>query len=165
MDRRLKLVGALLLLASLTLPVSECTHYEASDGTPILVKEDEAPPAGARRVVTYCYVLQSFEPADVDSWSTLFAFIWPIVAVAVLWRKSGGLMSRGVRVLEPLMLGWSFYVVDFISSFLTSGRAIGAHVAFLALAGYATGALWSDIRLVRDWKKKRAAAGPSGSSP
>ena len=52
------------------------------------------------------------------------------------------------------MLAGSFWLVDFTSTFLTSGRAFGAYMAFLALSIYGLATAWADIALYREWKQQ-----------
>jgi hypothetical protein len=162
MYKYLKLAGAVLLLVSLALPVSQCAHHEDAEGRPILVREGETPPEGAVKVVQYSYVLSSFDPANSSDWGILAAYTWPVVVFGILVWKRRGIVSVGVRILEPLFLCWSLYVVDFISSFLTGGKAIGAYLSFVALAVYAIGALLADFTLFRQWRAGSSESGTSG---
>jgi hypothetical protein len=82
------------------------------------------------------------------------AFVWPVLAAALLeWRKHG-LLALGPRILEPFMLAGSSFFVDFISTFLTSGRVFGAYAAFLALSIYGLATAWAGITLCREWRQK-----------
>jgi hypothetical protein len=139
LHRKLKILGAFLLLVSLVLPMSTCTRYVGSEG---------------KRITTYNYAIESFEPEDPHWWVDLLAFVWPVLAVALLeWRKRG-LLALGIRILEPLMLAVSFWLLGFVSGFLASGRAFGAYMAFLAVSIYGLGTAWVDIALYREWRQE-----------
>jgi len=139
LSKRLKLLGALMLLGSLPLPIARgCARVDAQ----------------GRAVDYYVYVFD-----NIDSAGAVFAvgiFAWPIIALGILaWRRKG-YGSLGVRVAEPFLTVLSFYMIDFISTFFTGGRAIGAYVAFAGLGFYAVGGLWSDVNAFREWRRERA---------
>ena len=155
MNKRLKCLGALMLLGSLALPIARgCARVqnpqETAD-THASSRKETSPSVGEYE---YVYVLKSFDPADTDNWATLLIFVWPTIAVGILaWRKKG--VSLTVRILEPFLITYSFVVVNLLSTFFTSGRAIGAYVAFTALGIYAVGALWSDVNAFQEWRSAR----------
>lgn len=169
-DRTLKVLGALLLLVALALPLSTCTHHVDAQGKSLdLVSRDEWP-EDAREVVSYGYVLDGLHPLEGQNYWTsvqtvdlalLLAFIWPVLALAVLHRKPLGPVSIAVRVLEVILVPASIGLIDFSASFLTT-RAIGAYWAYCALGVYAIGAIWSDLTLYQAWRTKRRTSGLAG---
>ncbi len=156
---RLKLVAAVLLLASLALPMASCSRYEDAEGNRVRVAEGDEPPAGVRRVVEHTYALEDFDPLELESWLVLAAFGWPLAALAVRWRRPTGFATGAVRLLELPLVAGSFALIDFLATFLTERREIGAWVAFTALALYAAAAVWDDVRWWRGRRAARAAAG------
>ncbi len=150
-----KLLGALVLLASITLPMATCTHYENSKGERINLVTSEGIPEDAKKVVDSKYVFEKFKPLSPESWIILLAFIWPVLVLIALQWKQRGRVALVIRGFEPLLLAGSFFVVDFISTFWGDSRAIGAYLAFTALVFYAIGTLWCDIILYISWKNQR----------
>jgi hypothetical protein len=154
-DKALKMFGAMLLLVSVTLPMATCTRYEDAEGMRIEVDDVENLPEGVHKVVQSEYALENFDPLDGGEWLKVLAFLWPVLTLAPLWWKPRGPVAVAVRVLELLLVAGSFFLIDFISSFLVDRRAIGAYLAFLALGLYGVGAIWSDVSLYRSWKTGR----------
>jgi hypothetical protein len=137
------------------LPMSTCTHYVDKEGMRVFVEEGKPLPEGVSERFSYNYALEGFGPLEPGLWVRAFAFVWPALGVVVLhWRKRGAIVGC-VRILElPLIVG-SFYLVDFISTFLGDRRSFGAYVAFVALGTYALGALWADVALYRERRQRR----------
>ena len=169
-DRALKVLGALLLLVALALPLSTCTHHVDAQGKSLdLVSRDEWP-EDAKEVVRYRYVLSGLYPLEgQDYWTSvratdltlLLAFIWPVLALAVLHRKPLGPVAIAVRGLEVILVPASIGLINFSASFLTT-RAIGAYWAYCALGVYAIGAIWSDLTLYKGWRRERRTSGLAG---
>ncbi len=154
MHRNFKILGAFLLLVSLAFPMSTCKHHVDGEGKRIVLEEGEAIPDDAREVIRYGYALAPFHPNDAYWWLDLSAFVWPLFAIAILeWRKRGFLVF-GICILEPFMLAGSFWLVEFESTFLATGRAFGAYSAFLALGIYGLGAARADIVVYREWRQR-----------
>ncbi len=151
---KIKLLGALLLLVSLAFPMSTCSHYEDAQGKRIEVAQGDAPPEGARQVTSRTYAFESFHPSDPGDWVRAFAFLWPVLALVILQQRKRGRVALGVRILEPALIGLSLYVVDFVSTFFADRRAIGAYLAFLALAIYAIGTVRVDVMAYREWRER-----------
>ena len=153
MYRYLKLVGAILLLVSLALPMASCTRFEDEEGNRVEVVDGDPHPEGIKEVVTYNYALENFDPTEISSWAVLLTFVWPIIIVGILfWLKRGRIVVV-LRILEPLLVIGSFYMVYWISSFLVTRREWGAYLAFLALGVYGIGFLWEDLILYRGWRQ------------
>jgi hypothetical protein len=151
---KIKLLGAMLLLVSLALPMSTCSHYEDAQGTRIAVAQGETPPEGARQVTSRTYAFEDFHPTDPGNWVKALAFLWPVLALVILQQRKRGRIALGIRILEPALIGLSLYVIDFVSTFFADRRAIGAYLAFLAIGIYAVGSLWADVVVYREWKER-----------
>ena len=146
-----KVIGAVLLLLSMTLPMSSCTETKKS------VSEQASPAAqinSQHSEVKYHYITDNIDLKDPAIWITFFAFVWPVLALGLLqWKKTGrtALIFRG---FELLFLIGSLMWIEFIATFLTDRREIGAYLAYLALVIYAIGAIRCDVLLYRNWKNK-----------
>jgi hypothetical protein len=150
----LKAIGAILLLLSISLPMSTCSVSVQPD--PTIDSYTLSPSEGSKESSSTreekIYLLDHFEPSDPGSWISVLAFIWPLLLIVILrWNANVG-VDLTIRFLEPFFLAGSLFVIEFASTFFADRREIGAYVAFLAIALYATGALWSDISLYLKWK-------------
>ncbi len=148
----LKLLGALLLIASIALPMSSCTVTEEPDDKHVFVSPESKT---SNDEIEYTYVLDYFDHGDPATWITLIVFSWPVLALAFLQWKRDGRAAMVIRGLEPLLLIGSLIWVEFISTFFADRREIGAYLAFCAIGIYAIGAIWSDVALYRNWKYER----------
>jgi len=155
MGQRCKTVGAILVLVSILLPMSTCTTYRDSQGQVAYLKQGEPIPEGVIKKTEYNWALEHFEPTRADAWHKLSLFVWPIFAAIFLVRRPRGKVALGVRVLELPLALYSIWAVEFISTFLTSGRAIGAYTAIGGLSLYVLGAIWADAQLLRIWRNER----------
>ncbi len=147
------------MLLSISLPMSTCTvsvqPNSTIDSYSLSTSEDSKENASTRE--EKIYVLNHFVASDPGSWISVLAFIWPLLLIGInSWKANGG-VDLTIRFLEPFFLAGSLFVVDFASTFFADRREIGAYVAFLAIALYATGAVWSDISLYLKWKNEKRA--------
>jgi hypothetical protein len=155
----LKSIGAILLLLSISLPMSTCSVPVQPD--PTTDSQTLSPSKGPRENASTreekIYVLDHFELSDPGSWISVLAFIWPLLLIVILrWNTNAG-VDLTIRFLEPFFLAGSLFVVEFASTFFADHREIGAYVAFLAISLYAIGAVWSDILLYLRWKNEKHA--------
>ncbi len=147
----LKVIGAVLLLLSITLPMSSCTETKEP------VSEQVSPAAQINSQdseVKYHYITDNIDLKDPGIWVTFFAFVWPILILGLLqWKKTGraALIFRGIEILLIIS---SLIWIDFIATFLTDRREVGAYLAYLALAIYAVGAIRCDVLLYRNRKNQ-----------
>ena len=158
LNHRFKVLGALLLLLSIAFPISRsCSpvRYEDAAGKTIVPDKNGSVPPDARVIENYDYVFTSFNSTKTDDWLKLSIYIWPILVLGILAWKRKGRIALAIRILEPLFIGYSAYVVDVIATFFTSGRASGAYIAFAALGIYTVGTVWEDINAFRDWRRAR----------
>jgi hypothetical protein len=145
LSKRLKLLGALMLLGSIALPMARgCARVDAQ----------------GRLVRPYEYAFDRYEDSD-ERLIVLVIFAWPMIALGILAWRQKGYVSFGVRAAEPFLMVLSFLAINFISTFFTGGRAFGAYVAFAGLGFYAVGALWSDVIVFRKWRSRRTALSES----
>jgi hypothetical protein len=159
--RAVKALGAALVLVSLALPMATCTHYVDGAGDRVAVDDRAHPPPGVTAVEEPQYALADFDPADASDWTRLATFLWPVLVLALLaWRRERGRLAVALRVVEVLLLAWSFWLVAFISSFLVDRRASGAYLAFVGLGLYALGALGSDVLALKRWRAERSERPP-----
>ncbi|MCP4288315.1 MAG: hypothetical protein GY792_28460 [Gammaproteobacteria bacterium] len=151
--KAIKMVGALLLLLSITLPMSKCSYHVDSSGN--RYPRGDKIPGNAIEKWEKNYAFDEFEPLDPGSWTIVLVFTWPVLALGSLQWRPHGRVSWITRGLEPLLLAGSVYIVNFISTFFVERRDIGAYVAFIGLGIYAIGVIWSDISIYRNWKNGR----------
>ena len=150
-----KLVGAILLLASLALPMASCRHYEDARGQWGETRRGQPPPAGAREVVAYQYAWSGLERDDPVSWLPLLAFVWPPLLIGLLRRWKTGRAAVLLRVLEVLLLAYSSWTVYLAATLFVDRMESGAYLALLALFLYALGAVRDDAIAYRTWRRAR----------
>jgi hypothetical protein len=186
MPLNLKILGAVLLMVSLAFPpkywVDDRRGLDAQSWrTPVGEAHDEPEDSGGYAhglalVVRYALGLGQHGPdgASLDDFSReqspwvnrlmLLAFSWPVIAVAfALWRKQKA--EIGPRVLVLVLLAGTFVLVCSLSTFAIFKETRvgpGGYLAFLALALYATGAIWADTIAFCAWKRERGAPGQRG---
>jgi hypothetical protein len=148
-SRLVKWCGAVLLIVSLALPLSKCTHYQDSgaEGGTTTAQAEVA-------WVDYQWALESFDPVNAGDWLTIFAFVWPILALAVLRRRERGAAAMIVRALEPLLIAGSAWWL-YVSAHVVAEPAIGAYVAFAGLSVYTVGAACVDLVVFGRWRRRR----------
>jgi hypothetical protein len=154
MYRSMKVVGAILLLASLALPMASCRHYEDAQGLWVDTAKGQPPPAGAREVVVYQYAWSGLKQED-PSLLPLLAFVWPPVLIGLLLRWRSGRAAVLLRVLEILLLAFSFWTVNLLATLFVDRMESGAYLAFVALGLYTLGAAWEDASAFRRWRQAR----------
>jgi len=152
---RLKLIGALLLLASLALPQYTCARLRAPDGS----VWDSVPPGKDatlyRPFTERHYAYENIELRDPISWLTLVAFGWPLILTGVRRRFPGPTLNRVLWWLEPVLAGTSGYLILVFSSL--GDRAIGAYVGLAALVLLLLAWLAELRAFIADRRKARAA--------
>jgi hypothetical protein len=134
MPKRVRIVGAMLLLASLALPIR-------IEPTNPLVPAPDA----------YVYVLGLH---DEESWLYLFILVWPTLALVVLHLKPRGPVATSIEIAEPPLLVFSYWYVTFT---ILDALGTGARLAAGAFVLYATGTVWSHLATLRDWYIRRRA--------
>jgi len=153
----LKTLGAILLIGSLALPMSTCSHLENSAGERVFKLNNNFKNEALKEVNSFNYALEDFSVTDPEAWLTLFVFTWPLLAIMALSKYRQGRVSIAIRFFEPLFLTGSIFFVIFLSNFFTTRMAVGAYVAFLALGIYGIGTFWNDIFLYMQWKQKKVS--------
>jgi hypothetical protein len=148
----LKLIGALMLLVSITLPMSSCTVTgESADNQVSISPETNAQSEKTR----YKFLLEYFDAGDPATWVTIIAFGWPLLVLGILHWKTRGRITLATRVLEPVFLVGSLAWIEFIATFFADRIEIGAYLAFCAIAIYAFGMIYGDVLLYRAWQHER----------
>ena len=147
--RNLRILAALIVVASAALPFYTCTSYVDEAGKSIEVEPGAPLPPGARAEVEVHRPIERFDLLDSDSYFLMLAFLWPLafVGIRAVVRSARGLGA--VRVAELLLLlgsGWMFYAQSSVGE-----RAWGAAVAFAGLALYAVA--WG--LEIEEWIRKR----------
>ena len=131
---RLKLIAAVLLLASLALPQYTCARFRAPDGG---VWSQLPPGADTTQYKPFTerhYALENFGVLNVVTWLTVVTFGWPLVVLGVRRRAGKGRMSAVLWWLEPLLSAGSGYFIFSLSALGT--RAIGAYAGMGACLLY-----------------------------
>jgi hypothetical protein len=157
LSQRFKSLGALLLLASLALPIAKsCSAgFQDAQGKPVFPAADGTLPAGVRpSPIKNVYAFDKVHGIR-DVLLMLLLFSWPVIPLGVLYWKPKGWIAFVTRILEPVLVATSGGFIEFIATFFTGGRAIGAYTAFAALAAYAVGAIWQDVVVFRNWRAER----------
>jgi hypothetical protein len=129
-----KLVGALLLLASLFLPMTSCTS-QSRDGAPA--------------ETTYQWAWSPSRWSDPAGYLIVFAFTWPAAVVIARRRLRTPRAATTLQAAEPVLLAGSAYVVHALSDF--GDPELGLFVAVAGLVLYALGWLADIARHRRAW--------------
>lgn len=132
---RIKIISSVLLIICLLLPISSCNRYVDSDGKRFVNYDSKNHP-DVKRITTYNYPLDKFNPKDIYSWLLLFSFIWPIPILLYRYKGTRDLVKNILWGIEPLfVLGSSWYIYLNASVFATP--FIGAYLSILANCAYA----------------------------
>lgn len=154
---RLRLIAAVLLVASLSLPVSKCTYYADAEGKWVSGETAQQNPSAVHEVVEYQYALEESKPAS-ERWIALTYFLLPLAMVFALLivRHRGWLLA--VRCLEPVALAYSS--LGLFGLLVFGGAASGGYMAAASLTIYAVAMLAIDVILVRAWWRERRQTEP-----
>lgn len=152
---RFKFAAAALLAVTLFLPQYTCARLRGPDGF-----VTDSIPAGADSSAYHVYnqphyALENFGPTRIETWITVTAFSWPLLFLAIGYRRRLPRTSRVLWWLEPLLICVSGYLIILFSE--VGDRAYGAYaalVALLALLGTWGFEVWVWIR------KRRAPPAP-----
>lgn len=156
MSGYLKIAGALLLLASLGLPLSSCRVVSAP--APQDPPRASDPPPDAVEVIwgdDHAYALDGCELSRPECWGISAGFTWPVLALGVTAWSRRRCVRGAIRVLEPILLMASLSLLVSFDPFLM-GLQVGFFVAVSGLALYALGALGAGISSLRAWWRRRA---------
>ncbi len=134
-NRKLRILAALLVVASAALPFYTCTSYVDETGKSVEVEPGAPLPPGVRAEVEAHRPIESFDLRDPGSYLLMLVFLWPLALVGIRAAVRSPRGLRGVLVGELLLLlgsGWVFYEHSGVAD-----RAWGVAVAFGGLALYA----------------------------
>ena len=153
---RLKVISAVVLAASLALPISSCTRYVSPDGQAVGLFGLGPPRPDSRAVSTYDYVLSSFSPRHPGNWALLFSYLWPLLVVAYRPRVDRPVLNRLLWWLQAPLLVGSVALIGFAASW--GSPALGAYVSGIALCGYAVTWLLTGVL---DWRSRHGGREPN----
>lgn len=170
--RRLKLIGAFLILLGLVLPLYSCrgrfvdasgkeVQYVDQSGKAVegidqrqplppgvtRLEPDRQPPAGLRYRKNYRYFFSNFAVDDVVDWFRLGGLLWPMAAALFadrLRRRWSRWLFRG---LEPLLVLETAFSLAIGAMFGT--KEIGFWTAWAGVILYSLGAAWADVEALR----------------
>ncbi len=136
---RIKVLSAVLLAASLALPVSSCTRHVMPGGQSGGNSGLGDPHADSQAVTDYSYVLYPFNPRYPSSWAILFAYLWPLLMLGYRSRASRPVLNIVMWWVQlPLLVGSTALITFAITlDSMWGSLAAGAYVAWAALSLYA----------------------------
>lgn len=133
--RSLRILAAILVVASAALPFYTCTSYVDEAGKAVEVAPGAPLPPGVRAEVEVHRPIESFDFLDISGYILMLAFFWPLAFVGIRAARRGPRARRVILVLELLLMagsGWIFHAHSSVGE-----RAWGAAVAFAGLGFYA----------------------------
>jgi len=173
--RRLKLLGAVLLLLGLVLPLYSCrgefldaagreVRYVDPQGTAVAhsglqppaspdairLEPGMTPPPGVRYQKHYHYFFGDFSLGDWVDWFRLGGVLWPLAAVVFADRLRRRWSRSLFRALEPLLVLETAFSLAL--SALLGTKEIGFWVAWSGIILYSLGAAWTDLTALLLWK-------------
>lgn len=163
MALRLKVIGALLLLACFALPMKSCTTQRDEAGKLVVVAPSDPIPQGVRTVNSYYYLLDEFRADDPWTWFAIVGFICPAAAVAYSRSRPRSRPSRAIWFIEPMLIVWVILSIEYVSFFIfhaSYNLEIGTYVAIAGVSLYSLGWISEAYGRLRAWwqRRRRAAA-------
>jgi hypothetical protein len=132
---RIKIISAILLIICVALPISSCSRYVDSNGK-IIARYDPKIHVNAKRITTYNYLFERFNPKDSYIWLLLLCFIWPIPIMLYRYKGTKKLIKNILWGIEPIFaVGASYYI--WIGAHFFGKPFIGAYFAISANSIYA----------------------------
>ena len=110
--RNLRILAALIVVASAALPFYTCTSYVDEAGKSVEVEPGAALPPGVRAEVEVHRPIESFDLLDSDSYVFMLAFLWPLAFVGIRAAVRRPRALRAILIVELLLMlgsGWIFY--------------------------------------------------------
>lgn len=162
MASRLKVIGALLLLACFALPMKSCTTQRDEAGKLVLVTPGKPLPQNVRTVTTYYYLLDEFSADAPWTWFVIVGFICPAAAVAYSRSHPASRASRAIWFIEPLLIVWVTFSIEYVSFFIFHASyklEIGTYVAIAGASLYSLGWITEAYGRLRAWSQRRRRAG------
>lgn len=154
-DTYLKAIGAIILLLSLTMPLSSCDRRVDQQGKviPILMSNRSKPlPPGTKIITKYNYFIQDFDINNPYMWLLFFGYIWPPFMILAINKVKKYSANLAYRIVEIILIAGSIYSV--LISCLFARLEVGAYAAFTGAGVYSIGACWSDIKFLLAWKQE-----------
>lgn len=142
----MKIAASFLLLICIVLPFTSCTYQLDEDGKPTYISKKP----GVQVVTKYEYPLEDLNLKR--DWYFLLCFIWPIPILMHRYIGKRERLKLLFWLMEPLLLGFSSYLIYFRSTFLAT-PAIGAYLMQVAYAIYGTA--WISEAIIKFLKRRR----------
>jgi hypothetical protein len=148
---RFKVFSAMVLAASLALPMSACTRYVSPDGQPVGFMGLGPAHSDSRAVSDYSYVLSSFSLRYPSNWAILFAYLWPLLMLGYRSRPTRPVLNLVMWWVQLPLLAGSAATIGFVVFWGSPWGSIatGAYVAWAALSVYAIAWLLGGILNLR----------------
>ena len=126
----LRIIATVLILCSLTLPLSRCERksYVLKDGNITAVAKNDPVK------FNYQYAKDWFHLREWQGWLVLLSFSWPLVMLFARWKSRKIGKSQVTQWAEILLCLGSGYIFWTISSF--GERLFGAYIALSGMAVY-----------------------------
>ncbi|MGA3286128.1 MAG: hypothetical protein ABSD46_01735 [Bacteroidota bacterium] len=118
---KLKGVASILLILSMTLPLSRCNQTDSSG------KQFDPPR------YTYQYALSDFKINDIGNWLLVIAFIWPLGSF--LYQRTKNISRKWFFVLEIILCVGSGYFIYYAAT-LFGQIWIGGWIALFSITTY-----------------------------
>jgi hypothetical protein len=152
--RKIKVILAIILLLSILLPLSSCTHYTDPDGSTIHLEENQKLPDNAQKITTYNYVLSNFDAGALFSWLLILCYTWPIPILIHRYKSKREKLKKVIWFIEPLLLIGSSVLIHMAANVMSTALAIGTYLAISANSAY--GIVWLQELISKIKKKKEA---------
>ena len=133
---KIKIFAEILLMVCYFLPISKCTYYEDENGHRIPYDQLEEYTGEVVEIVQVDYPYDNFSLSKLDSWTTLFIFIWPILLLSIVKFMKNKIVLIIYKIVEIVLIIYSILIIEFMATFLADSRAYGAYLAFFALGIY-----------------------------
>jgi hypothetical protein len=125
-------VATVLVLLSLTLPLSRCQREKAFLRAPGAPAAAEA--TGQPVEFDYTYAHEWFQLDEWQGWIALLTFAWPVLALVARWGSRSLRESRWLGWLEAALALGGGYVIWQMSSI--GERLVGAYVGISGMGVY-----------------------------
>lgn len=151
----LKVIGALLLVASFALPMTSCTTYVDKEGKPVIVGLDGVPAPGVRRFTVRHYLCEELHAGDPGSWLRVAVFLGPAAAVMFARRRPRSRARNALWVIEPVLLAGVVYSLWYMLFLSFRDPDVGWYAASTGVASYFAGWLGETYQRCWQWRRRR----------
>ncbi len=114
-----KTTGAILLAVALFLPLGSCEGIDRPLDSATVPEgyETSTPEQKSEQIEEKLYAYTFFLEADIESWSIGLSFVWPVTLVLVYAVLGSGSFVTFLKLIEPLLVLWTAYVLGVWRSF------------------------------------------------